>query len=63
MIKEHKGEVKALKKSISEANQQKIKIQKQFENKLREEVAVKDDQVRKVSNEKVELEHNPTNPT
>ena len=54
--KEHKEEVKALKKSIGEANQEKTKMHKQFKNKLSEEIAVKDAEVRKVSNEKVELE-------
>ena len=54
--KEHREEVKAWKKSLGEANQEKMKMQEQFENKLSEEVAAKDAEVRKVSNEKVEFE-------
>ena len=54
--KEQKEEVKALKTSICQANKEKINMKKQFGNKLSEEVASKDAEVRKVSNEKVELE-------
>jgi len=50
---EHKKEVKAWKKSLGE---EKMNMQKQFEKKLREEVAAKDAEISKVCNEKVELE-------
>ena len=45
-----------MKKSLGEANQEKMMMQKQFENKLIEEVTAKDAELRKVCNEKVELE-------
>ena len=54
--KEHKEEAKAWKKSLEEANEEKMKMQKQLENKLDEEVAAKNDEIRKVTEEKVELE-------
>ena len=39
--KEHKEEVKVWKTSLGEANQEKLKMQKEFEKKLGEEVAAK----------------------
>ena len=54
--KRHKEEVKAWKKSLGEANKEKIKMQQQFENKLGEEVAVKNVEIKKVCDEKAELE-------
>ena len=54
--KRHKEEVKAWKKSLGEVNKEKIKMQKQFENKLGEELAVKNVEIKKVCDEKAELE-------
>ena len=54
--KEHREEVKALKKSLGEANKGMVAMQKQFEKKLSEEVAEKEAEIRKVCNEKIELE-------
>lgn len=56
LLKVHKEEVKAWKKDLGEANKEKIKIQEKLEKKLIEEGAEKDAEIRKVSEEKKELE-------